>query len=119
MIKAYQAGYIKYDSETHKRNGHYCVIEMIIPTLPYIQLMVIGKDGLISAHQVENITEITGYHLYNAPSGDHLGAGDLKPLDTAYPNGMLEGLSEQMNYRYAIVAKAFGEGIVKLTGRSE
>lgn len=115
MIKAYQAGYIKYDSEGSKRKGHYCVIEMTIDSMPYIQLIVMGKDGLISAHLLEKITEITGYHRYHASDGNHLGAGDLDSLDTSHPKGMLEGLSEQLGFKYSIMAKGFGEGILKLT----
>ena len=115
MIKAYQAGYIKYDSEGSKRKGHYCVIEMTIETMPYIQLMVLGKDGLISAHLLDNITEITGYHRYHGTDGHHLGAGDLEALSTSHPKGMLEGLSEQLGYKYSILAKGFGEGLLKLT----
>lgn len=115
MIKAYQAGYIKYDSEGSKRKGHYCIIEMSIKTMPYIQLMVIGKDGLISAHLLDHVTEITGYHRYKATDGNHLGAGDLVTLDTSHQKGMLEGLSEQLGYNYNILAKAFGEGLLKLT----
>ncbi len=115
MIKAFEARYIKYDSEDVKRRGHYCVIEMTIDTMPHIQLMVIGKDGLISAHLLESITEISGYHRYKALNGLHLGAGDLKPLSTAHPKGMLEGLSDQLNYNYSIMAKGFGEGLLKLT----
>jgi len=115
MIKAYRAGYVKYDSEASKRRGHYCIIEMTIKTMPYVQLMVIGQDGLISAHLLESITEITGFHRYSALDGKHLGAGDLQPLDTSREVGMLEGLSEQMAFTYSIMAKAFGEGLLKLT----
>jgi len=115
MIKAYHAGYIKYDSENSKRKGHYCVIEMTIKSMPHIKLMVIGQDGLISTHLLEQVTEITGYHRYQALDGRHLGAGDLKALDTSSEKGMLEGLSSQMNYNYGIMAQAFGEGLLKLT----
>ena len=114
MIKAYRAGYIKYDSEASKRRGHYCVIEMTIDTMSHIQLMVMGRDGLISAHRLDSITEISGYHRYNSADGHHLGAGDLSPLDTGHDNGMLEGLAMQMEFKYAILAKAFGEGLLKL-----
>lgn len=115
MIRAFRAGYIKYDSETAKRHGDYCVIEMTIASMPHIQLMVLGKDGLISAHLLTNITEITGYHRYQSVDGHHLGAGNLKPLDTKHPSGMLEGLCAQMSFNYAIIAKAFGEGLLRLT----
>lgn len=115
MIKAYQAGYIKYDSEKSKRKGHYCVIEMTIKSMTHIKLMIIGQDGLISTHLLDQVTDITGYHRYNALDGHHLGAGDLKPLDTSSKKGMLEGLSSQMSYDYSIMAQAFGEGLLKLT----
>lgn len=115
MIKAFKAGYIKYDTEKVKRKGHYCVIEMTIKSMPHIQLMIIGKDGLISAHLLDQVTEITGYHRYNALNGKHLGAGDLEVLDTSSDRGMLEGLSLQMQYNYSILAQAFGEGLLKLT----
>lgn len=115
MIKAYNAGYIKYDTEDSKRKNNYCIIEMTIESMPCIQLIIIGQDGLISAHLIDQVTEITGYHRYNATNGNHLGAGDLKPLDTSSDKGMLEGLSLQMSYNYSIMAKAFGEGLLKLT----
>ncbi len=115
MIKAYKAGYIKYDNENGKRKGHYCVIEMTIETMPYIQLMVLSQDGLVSSHLLDSVTEITGYHRYTARDGVHLGAGDLKALNTSNPDGMLEGLAHQMDFTYSIMAKAFGEGLLKLT----
>lgn len=115
MIKAFQAGFIKYDAEESKRKGHYLIIEMSIQSMPHIHLMVIGKDGLISAHLLDHVTEITGYHRYHAKDHQHLGAGDLKALDTAVPKGMLEGLSEQMGFNYTILANSFGEGLLRLT----
>lgn len=114
MIKAYRAGYIKYDSEEVKRRGQYCIIEMTIETMPHIQVLIIGKDGLISAHLVGSITEITGFHRYMAVNGHHLGVGELQSLDTSNPKGMLEGLSAQLEFNYTVMAKGFGEGLLRL-----
>lgn len=114
MIKAFQAGYLKFDTEKDKRKGHYCVIEMTIKNLKNIHLIIISPDGLIMATSLENITEITGYHRYVTKSGEKLGAGELKPLNTKDQKGMLEGLSKQLGYDYGNLAKAFGEGLLKV-----
>lgn len=115
MIKAYQSGYIKFDSEEGKRKGCYCVIEMTIKKMPHIHLIIISQDGLTLASPLETITEITGYHRYVTKDGGKLGAGELTPLNTKDPRGMLEGLSTQLGFDYSNMAKAFGEGLLKVS----
>lgn len=114
MIKAYHARYIKYDHESTKRNGHYLILEMSIKRMPNIQLLIFNEGGLVSTHHLDSITTISGYHRYNCLKEPHLGAGDLKPLSTRHPKGMLEGLSLQMQWDYTTLATAFGEGLLKL-----
>ena len=91
---------------------------MSIDSLSHIKLIIISQDGLVSAHSLDTITEITGFHRYNSLDGKHLGAGELIPLNTKDPKGMLEGLAHQMGFNYNLTAKAFGEGLLQLTDHS-
>lgn len=116
MIKALSAGYLKFDSENSKRIGGYLVLEMTIKSMPHIHLIVISQDGLVLAEPLESLTEIAGYHRYVSKSGLYLGAGELKPLDTANDKGMLEGLAKQIGFNYQSLATAFGEGILRING---
>jgi hypothetical protein len=116
MIKAYKAGYLKFDKELTKRRGHYLIIEMTVKSMPFIHLIIIGQDGLVYAQSITSITEITGFHRYIATSQENLGAGELTPLDTNHKNGMLEGLSAQIGFNYQQTATAFGEALLKVSG---
>lgn len=115
MIKAYKAGYLKFDNESSKRKGHYLVLEMTVKNMPSIQLIIISRDGLVEAKAIETVTEITGYHRYIPKSGTSFGAGELKLLNTKDENGMLEGLAKQLGFDYNNLAVAFGQGLLMTT----
>ncbi len=119
MIKAYNAGYIKYDTDSKKRPGPYLILEMSVATLDYVQLIVIQSEGLVCAHRLRSVTEIANYHRYNNLRGIHLGAGDLLTLTTKGDAGMLVLLARQMNLPYPMIASAFGEGLIRLSNIDE
>lgn len=115
MIKAFKAGFLKFDNEENKRKGHYLVLEMTIKNMPSIQLIVISNDGLVTARTVDTVTEITGFHRYMPKHGAAFGAGELTPLNTKDDNGMLEGLAKQLGFDYNNLAIAFGRGLLETT----
>lgn len=115
MIKAFKAGYLKFDQEESKRKGHYLILEMTVKKMHDIQLIIISRDGLVAAKALESVTEITGYHRYTTKDGVHLGAGELSPLRTNDQRGMLEGLATQMDFDYQSLATAFGKGLLEST----
>lgn len=119
MIKAFLAGYIKYDHEHTKRHGPYLILEMSIAQFSHIKLMILNESGLVSTHLLDSITTIPGYHRYTSLNNHHLGAGNLKSLSTRDPKGMLEGLSKQMNWDYTSLATGFGQGLLELTKENE
>lgn len=118
MIKAFEAGYLKFDHEDYKRKGHYLVLEMTVKKMTHIQLIVISRDGLVVAKPLQSVTEITGFHRYLPSNGPAFGAGELKALNTDDDNGMLEGLAKQLGFDYNNLAIAFGKGLIETTSLS-
>lgn len=116
MITAFKASYIKFQNESLNRLGNYCVIEIIPKGQTIIKLLIIDETGLVMAEKIANFTVIKGYHHFITlgVNTQSFGVGGLEALFTKDNDGMLEGLAKQMNFEYAVLAKAFGEGILRL-----
>lgn len=117
MINAYSASYLKYNHETTKRLGAFCVIEIQLKERAFSQIIIINYDGLVLAIKAKAITAIKGYRSYTPEQQNEseFGAGGLEKLNTKDDAGMLEGLAKQLQFNYNILTQAFGEALLKLS----
>ena len=115
MIRAFKGKYIRFEDEGKKRKDYMLIIEILNRKMDRIQVIVCNETNLLLAMEVENITEISGYHRYKpkAETISPFGIGGLSKLRTDDKDGMLEGIAAQSRFDYQQLAVNFGKGLLK------